>query len=67
MADTTSLLHSAEALLALLDAPAAEQQSALAAINGYLGGLSAEARIQWALAYLPGAMPCRPALVFRRQ
>lgn len=28
MADTTSLLHSAEALLALLDAPASEQQSA---------------------------------------
>ena len=55
MADTTSLLHSAEALQALLDAPASEQQSALAAINGYLGGLSAEARIQWALAYLPGS------------
>lgn len=55
MADTTSLLHSAEALLALLDAPAAEQQSVLAAINGYLGGLSAEERIQWALAYLPGS------------
>ncbi|GGE86925.1 phosphoadenylyl-sulfate reductase [Shewanella carassii] len=55
MADTTSLLYSAEALQALLDAPASEQQSALAAINGYLGGLSAEARIQWALVYLPGS------------
>ncbi|WP_345881627.1 phosphoadenylyl-sulfate reductase [Shewanella algae] len=55
MADTTSLLHSAEALLALLDAPASEQQRALAAINDYLGGLSAEARIQWALAHLPGS------------
>ncbi|WP_240517074.1 phosphoadenylyl-sulfate reductase [Shewanella algae] len=55
MVDTTSLLHSAEALRALLDAPASEQQSALAAINGYLGGLSAEERIQWALAHLPGS------------
>jgi len=55
MADTTSLLHSAEALLALLDAPTSEQQSALAVINGYLGGLSAEERIQWALTYLPGS------------
>ncbi|QYK02012.1 phosphoadenylyl-sulfate reductase [Shewanella psychrotolerans] len=45
---------SADALLALLNAPKVEQQAELVRVNAYLETLSAAQRVVWGLAYLPG-------------
>ena len=41
-------------LQALLSAPKAEQTAALERINQFLAGLTAQQRVAWGLAYLPG-------------
>ncbi|QYJ86844.1 phosphoadenylyl-sulfate reductase [Shewanella mesophila] len=45
---------SADALLALLNAPKVEQQAELVRVNRYLETLSPAQRVVWGLAYLPG-------------
>ena len=41
-------------LQALLSAPKDEQVAALESINQFLAGLTAQERVAWGLAYLPG-------------
>lgn len=45
---------SANELLALLDAPKAEQQAELVKVNAYLQTLTPAQRVVWGLSYLPG-------------
>ncbi|PMG76494.1 phosphoadenosine phosphosulfate reductase [Shewanella sp. 10N.286.51.B7] len=41
-------------LLAILDAPKSEQDIVLEQVNSFLSGLTAQERVTWGLAYLPG-------------
>lgn len=52
--DTVPTVISAAELKALLNAPKAEQALVLERINQFLAGLSAQERVLWGLAYLPG-------------